>query len=120
MVGIYAGVSVHARDVKSRHGARVCETEAHVHPIKLARKYHGGRYLANPFKRRNAERIKRNIPNRSAEKRQAEKTTPGRAPQYRLNAATTRLSQSYHSNDPELTGVRVGGSKGSGFPMSVR
>jgi hypothetical protein len=103
MCGIQASVSIHARDVKSWHGTGVRETETLVYPIKLARKYHGGRHLADAFKRRSAERIKRNIPNRHADERQAEKTTPGCAPQHPVNAATTILSQSYHSNDPELS-----------------
>jgi hypothetical protein len=38
MVGIDASVSIHARDVKSRHDAGVRETEIHVYPFKLARK----------------------------------------------------------------------------------
>jgi hypothetical protein len=104
MGGIQASVSIHAGDVKSRHGAGVRETETHIYPFKLAGKYHGSRYLADPIQGRNAERIKRNIPNYCADERQAEKTTPGHIPPYRLSAATKILSQSYHSNDPELTG----------------
>jgi hypothetical protein len=102
-IGIQTSVSIHARDVKSRHGACVHETETHIYPFKLAGKHHGGRYLADPIQRRNAERIKRKISNDPADEHQAEKTTPGRAPQHRVNAATTILSQSYHSNDPELS-----------------
>ena len=64
MGGIDASVPIHARDVESRHGAGVHETETRVYPFKLAGKHHGGRYLADPIERRNAERLKRNIPNR--------------------------------------------------------
>jgi hypothetical protein len=106
MGGIQASVSIYTRDVKSRHGADVRETETHVYSFKLARKYYGGRHLADPIQRRNAERIKRNIPNHRTDERQAENTTPGYAPQHRVNA-TTILSQSYHSNDLEVTGYEV-------------
>src|SRR5208283_2461635 len=98
MSGIHPSVSIHAGDVKSRYGAGVRETETYVYPFKLAGKYHGCRYLADPIQRRNAERIKRNIFNRRADERQAEKNTPGYAPQHGVNAATRMLSQSSHSN----------------------
>jgi hypothetical protein len=113
MGGIDASVFVDARNIKSRYSASVRETEAHVYPLKLARKYHGGRYLADPIQRRNAERIKRNIPDRRADERQAEKTTHGYAPQRRVNAATTILSQSCHSNDPRQTGLPMPAEDGA-------
>jgi len=55
MDGIHDSVSIHARDVKSGYNAGVQESETHVYPFSMARKYHGGRYLADPSQRRNAE-----------------------------------------------------------------
>jgi hypothetical protein len=49
MGGIHASLSIHTRDVKSRYSAGVRETETHIYTFKLARKYHGGRYLVDPI-----------------------------------------------------------------------
>jgi hypothetical protein len=52
---IHASASIHPRYVKSPYSAGVHETETHVYPFKLPSKYNGGRYLADPIQRRNAE-----------------------------------------------------------------
>jgi hypothetical protein len=55
MGGIHDRVSIHARDVKSGYNAGVRESETHVYPFRMARKYHGGRYSADPIQRWTAE-----------------------------------------------------------------